>query len=116
MKKILSMGLISLFTLVLSTGCNSMSGDPEIPDNALEIHTHGNEKALHAIEKAGAMNGWTITEFKINEVIAEKTNNGDTISSSIKVYDNYIIFENPIAASALSDDIEDELNKDSSSH
>lgn len=115
MKKILSIGLISVFTLVLSTACNSTSGDPEVPDNALVINTHNSEKVIHAIENAAEKNGWTITKFKSNEVIAEKTDNGDTIASSIEVHDGYVVFENSAAASALSDDIEDEL-KSSSSH
>lgn len=116
MKKILSIGLISLFALVFSTACTSTSGNPEVPDNALVVNTHNSEKVIHAIKNAGEKNGWSITEFKSNEVVAEKTDNGDTVSSSIEVHDGYIVFENSAAASDLSDDIEDELNKDSSSH
>lgn len=110
MKKIVSLSLISAIAIVLSTGCNSTSGD------GLQVKTHDNEKILHAIEKAGKKNGWNITHFKYNEVIAEKTDDGDTISSSIKFQDGNIRFSNSEAASDLSGDIEDALEKSSSSH
>ena len=110
MKKILSLSLITALTLVLSSGCNSTSGD------GLQVNTHDNEKILHAIEKAGKQNGWKITEFKNNEVVAEKTDDGDTVSSSIKFQDGNIKFSNSAAASALSSDIEDALEDSSSAH
>jgi len=116
MKKILSLSLITAFTLVLSTGCNSTHGDPSVSADALYVNTHNNEKILHAIEKAGEANGWKITEFKNNEVIAEKSDDGDTISSSIKFQDGHIEFSNSDAASDLSSDIEDALENSSSAH
>ena len=110
MKKILSLSLISLLTLVLSSGCNSTSAD------GLQVKTHDNEKILHAIEKAGKQNNWNITEFKNNEVIAEKTDNGETVSSSIKFQDGNIQFSNSEAASDLSGDIKEALEDTSSAH
>jgi len=110
MKKILSLSLISALTLVLLTGCNSTGGD------GLQVKTHDNEKILHAIEEAGKQNGWKITEFKNNEVIAEKIDNGDAVSSSIKFQEGNIQFSNSAAASALSGDIEEALQHSSSSH
>lgn len=110
MNKILSLSLISALTLVLLSGCNSTSGD------GLQVKTHDNEKILHAIEKAGEQNGWKITEFKNNEVIAEKTDDGDTLSSSIRFQEGHIVFSNPEAESALGDDIEDALENSSSAH
>jgi len=116
MKKILSLSLITALTLVLSSGCNSTLGDPSVSVDALYVNTHDNEKIFHAIEKAGEANGWKITKFKNNEVIAEQTNDGDTISSSIKFQDGHIEFSNSAAASDLSSDIEDALENSSSSH
>ena len=110
MKKILSLSLITALTLVLSSGCNSTSGD------GLQVNTHDNEKVLHAIKNAGEKNGWKITEFQGNEVIAEKTDDGDTISTSIKFQDGYIEFSNDAAASDLSSDIEETLENSSSQH
>jgi len=108
MKKILSLGLISTLTLVLSTGCNSTSGD------SMQVKTYDNEKILHAIEKSGEQNGWKITEYKSDEVLAEKTDGGDSISSSIKFDEGNIKFSNSAAASELSGDIEDALSGSSS--
>lgn len=116
MKKILTLSLISALTLVLSTGCNSTHGDPSVSADALYVNTHDNKKILHAIEKAGEENGWKITEFKSNEVIAEKTDDGETVSSSIKFQDGHIEFSNDDAASDLSSDIEEALENSSSAH
>ena len=110
MKKIVTLSLISALTLVLSSGCNSTSAD------GLQVETHDNEKILHAIEKAGKKNSWKITEFKNNEVIAEKTDNGDTVSSSIKFQNGNIQFSNSDAASDLSSDIVEALQNSSSTH
>lgn len=110
MNKILSLSLISALTLVLSSGCNSTGGE------GLHVNTHDNEKILHAIEKSGKQNGWIITEFKNNEVIAEKTDDGDTVSSSIRFQDGNIKFSSSEAASDLSGDIEEALQNSSSSH
>ena len=121
MKKILSLSLISALALVLSTGCNTTAGtpsahDPSVSSDALYVNTRDNEKILHAIEKAGKQNGWTITEFKSNEVLAEKTEGGNSISSSIKFSHGHIEFSNDDAASDLSDDIEDAIENSSSAH
>ncbi|MEN8303688.1 MAG: hypothetical protein ABFQ64_06435 [Campylobacterota bacterium] len=116
MKKILTLGLISVLTLALSTGCNSTHGDPSVSADALYVNTHDNEKILHAIKEAGKENGWEITEFKANEVIVEKSSGGDSISSSIKFQDGHIEFSNDAAASGLSDDIEKALEYSSSAH
>lgn len=119
MKKILSITLISALAVVLSTGCGSKSPDAhdaKVSDSALYVDTHNNEKIAHAIEKAGEKTGWNITEFKNNEVIAEKTDNGDTVSTSIKFSDGHIEFGDADITSDLRDAIEDELSKDASSH
>jgi len=116
MKKILSLSLISALTLVLSTGCNSTTGDPSVSADALHVNTHDNEKVARAIKEAGEKNGWKITEFKNNEVVAEKIDGGETVSSSIKYENGRIEFSNDAAASDLSDDIEDALVNSSSGH
>ncbi len=116
MKNILSLSLISAITLVLLTGCNSGSSNPEIPNNALEVNTHSSEEFLRAVKVAGEKSGWKITPFKSNEVVAEKISDGDTVSSSIKFSKGYIEFEDPSVASSLSDAIDEELNKDPSEH
>lgn len=122
MKKILSITLISAIALVLSTGCSSKNvnapetHDPKVSAEALYVKTHDNEKIAKAIKKAGEKTGWIITEFKSNEVIAEKLDGKNTISSSIMFSDGHIEFENASATSDLRDAIEDELNKTAAAH
>ncbi|MEA1891680.1 MAG: hypothetical protein U9N33_03110 [Campylobacterota bacterium] len=127
MKKILSMTLVSALTLVFYTGCSSASPAPDsssveavkdvkISEQALHVNTRSNEKIAHAIKKAGDKTGWKITEFKSNEVIAEKTDDGETVSSGIKFNQGYIEFENNSATSDLRDAIEEEFEKNSSAH
>lgn len=116
MKKILTLSLISALTLVLSTGCNTTTGDPSVSADALYVNTHDNKKVLHAIKKAAEANGWNITEFKNNEVIAEKTADSKTVSSSIKFQNGHIEFSDDSAASDLSGDIKEALENSSSAH
>ena len=120
MKKILSITLISVIALVLSTGCGAKaspeSKNVKVAENAVYVKTTNGEKIANAIEKAGEKTGWKITEFKINEVIAEKTEGESTVSSSIKFAEGYVEFSNEDAKSDLADKIVEELNKDASKH
>ncbi|NPA59765.1 MAG: hypothetical protein GXO30_04795 [Epsilonproteobacteria bacterium] len=127
MNKILSIALISTLSLVLSTGCSSKSEDAtpsakpttldaKVSKEALYVNTHNNKKILHAIKKAGDKTGWKITEFKRNEVLAEKTTNEETVSSSILFSDGHIEFSNPEATSNLRDAIKEECETNQSSH
>ncbi len=121
MKKILSITLISALALVLSTGCGGTTAAPaqkdaKVSTEALYVNTHDNKKVAHAIEKAGQKTGWKITEFKNNEVIAEKTTDGNTISSNIKFSEGHIEFSDNDATSDLRSAIVEELSKKSSAH
>jgi len=122
MKKILSITIISAVALIFSAGCMGGSTatpethDTKVSKEALYVNTHDNKKVAHAIKKAGEKTGWKITEFKSNEVIAEKTDDGKTISSTIKFSEGHIEFSDNDATSDLRDAIEDELNKSGSSH
>lgn len=130
MKNILTIVLISTITLIMSSGCKNdavpapalvTQKAPEVRDakvskEALYIGTHDNKKVINAIKNAGKKIGWKITEFKSNEVIAEKTDGESTVSSSIKFTDGYVDFSNNDTTSNLRDAIEEELSKSSSSH
>jgi len=113
MKKILSIAIISTLALVLSTGCSSTTPtaghdmDSKISEEALYMEAN-NEKIIEVIKIAADGSGWDITEFKSNEIIAEKTDNGETISSIIKIYNGYIEFENE-DASELHDAVDDAI-------
>jgi hypothetical protein len=130
MKKILSITLISALTLLFSTGCGGTTAtvaapeasqatghnDPKVSSEALYVETHNNKKIAHAIKKAGEATGWKITEFKNNEVIAEKTLNEETVSSNIKFSQGHIEFSDNATTSDLRDAIKEELAKESSAH
>jgi len=104
MKKILSITLISALALLFSTGCGG----------TLDVKKYNSKKIEHAIIKAGEKTGWRITEFKSNEILAEKTENEKTVSTSIKYSRGQIAFEDNVNTSDLQDAIEEELNENSS--
>jgi len=127
MKKILSATLISTLALMLSTGCSDTKPAPasaaapknldaKVSQEALFVKTHNNKKVAHAIEKAAEKTGWDITEFKSNEVIAEKTINGETVSSNVHFYDGHIEFSNKEVTMDLRNAIEAECKNSSSAH
>ena len=109
MNKILSITLISAASLILFAGCGASTG-------SLQVKTNNNAKIAHAIEKAGQKAGWKITEFKSNEVIAEKTEGEETVSSSVKFDDGQINFSNESDTADLREAIEEELTKEKSAH
>jgi len=128
MKKVLSITLISALAIVLSTGCGGetpapaastaevtapANHDAKVSAQALYVNTHDNEKIAHAIEKAGEKAGWKITEFKSNEVVAEKINGEDTISTSIKFSEGHIEFGDNSITSDLREAIIKELSNTS---
>ena len=118
MNKILTLALLSAMTLLLSTGCSLKDGvnNSEASKDAIHTKMHNNEKIVNVIIKAGEKANWKITEFKSDELIAEKIGNNETISSSIKIYDGYIEFSNNSKTSDLRDAIEDKLNNQGKSH
>ncbi len=129
MKKTLSITLIAALSLVLFTGCSSKSEtkptvatpppaklDAKVSTEALFVKSHDNKKVLNVIKKAADKSGWNITEFKSNEVIAEKTANGNTIFSTIKFYDGHIEFSNNKATMDLREAIETECKSHASTH
>jgi len=126
MKKIISLTLISSVAVMLITGCGGSSArpseiDPSLNANTLYVHTKNNEKLAHAIIRAGEASGWTITKFKSNSMIAEKADGDETYASTLKFSDGHIEFENEEGTSdgdldSLRDAIEEETNKENTSH
>ncbi|WP_321779401.1 hypothetical protein [Sulfurimonas sp.] len=103
MKKILSITLISALTLLFSVGCGG----------TLDVKKYDSKKIEHAIIKAGEKTGWRMTEFKNNEILAEKTEDEKTVSTSIKYSRGEIAFDENVNTSDLQDAIAEELNKTS---
>jgi len=125
MKKILSITIISALSLVLSSGCASKTEakpaakptyvDAKVSKDALYVDLN-NKQILNVIKKAGEETNWRITEFKMNEVIAEKTTDGNTVSSNILFSDGHIEFSNPEITSDLREAVEKGCKNISSTH
>jgi hypothetical protein len=118
MNKVLTLALVSALTLILSAGCSTKGKimDAEASKEALYTNNHSYEKVANAIVKAGKTTNWKITKFKSNEVIAEKVGSGETISSSIKMFDGYLEFSNNSQTSDLRSAIKSELENLDKAH
>jgi hypothetical protein len=107
MKKLLNLLLIptiSIFVISCST-----TQSPDL-DAQTASFTHFKQKhslveVRKLILKAGKEEGWRMTEFKDNEVIAEKVSDGDTQAVSIKFSKNYFHITPP------NDDLEDAIEE-----
>ena len=100
MKKVLSIVVASVATLALITGCSATtgadrgadmeSGDATLCKTAVYVGERGNKSVLKAIESAGEKNGWRMTHFKANAMIAEKIIDNKEVSTIIQVAKEHI--------------------------
>jgi hypothetical protein len=103
MKKVISMVVASVATLALITGCSATSvggdsdrgadmesGDATLCKTAIYIGDKSTKSVLKAIDSAGEKNGWRMTHFKANALVAEKTISDKTMSTTIQVAKEYI--------------------------
>jgi len=112
MKKILKIAVVSLFTTLLVSGCVSDATGTADAKTAEYIHVK-NEMTIkeihHAIVQAAQDDGWRITEFKENTLIAEKSQGGEMQAVTISFSKNYF-YLSP-RNSDLEDILEDTLEK-----
>ena len=114
MKKLLSLLSISVLTLTLSTGCSSTSGGEEAHSGNYKRLT---DKQIHAaVMSGGEKAGWKMTEFKSNEIIAEKFEDEQGEMISVKIHDGHVSYEGEASHGDLEDAIYDELHSNNSSH
>ncbi len=125
MKRILTIILISIITVMVSSGCKDTSSaipsepsvrDMKISEKALYVGVHDNEKLSKIIKRAAKKTGWNITEFKSNEVVAEKTDAEDTVSSSVCFSHGYVEFSNNDDTADLREAIKEELSNSTATH
>ena len=100
MKKVLSIVVASVATLALITGCSATagadksadmeSGDATLCKTAVYVGDRTNKSVLKAVESAGEKNGWRMTHFKANAMIAEKIIDNKAISTTIQVAKEHI--------------------------
>lgn len=99
MKKIVSMTVVTLAALTLMSGCGakgSSSGmkmgaaDETVCKTAIFVGDRNSKSVISAIERAGEKEGWRMTEFKSNAIIAEKTIDSETYSTTISIAREHI--------------------------
>lgn len=103
MKKTLLAVVASVAALTLITGCGATTGvsnssdmrahmgeDASICKTAIYVGHRSNESVLKSIQAAGKKNGWRMTEFKSNAIIAEKNIDGKACSTTIQIAKEHI--------------------------
>ncbi|SFV70088.1 hypothetical protein MNB_SM-6-671 [hydrothermal vent metagenome] len=103
MKKNLTISLVFLLSTLFFSACSTTTqGDIKSIN-----YTHFKQRPLKKVHKlivqAGQEDGWRMTEFKENELIAEKTENGKTKAVTITFSQNYFHL------SPEDDDLEDAI-------
>jgi len=115
MKKTIMLGLVSVISSFILVGCggaevNNPSYDKVKNEHRVFLDRVLTQQKVHKlILQAGEENGWRMTEFKSNELVAEKMTSDGTISVDIK-FDNHS-FEIDPENDDLSDILKSVLNK-----
>jgi len=109
MKRIITLGLVSALSTMLLVGCGSTTPTPEAHTGDFHVKHLTQEKIHKIIKKAAQKDGWKITEFKNNALIAEKFNGGEAISTTITFGKDY--FDISPKNSNLESTINNALNK-----
>ena len=123
MRKVITLGFVSVVSTLLLVGCSAKTSSLQTHETEsceAECHTgemHDKnltqEKVHKIIKEAGEENGWKMTEFKSNAMIAEKidmpwsisngtrVDKGGGLQSGEKVERNYLQGENGILSFTL---------------
>ena len=109
--KLLSTALLS--SLVMSACGLATTGTGHTEYNTFDKQLT-QEEVYSLIMTAGKKDGWRMTEFKNNTIIAEKTDDGDSESVTISFSDEY--FSLSPENGDLEDAIEDAIEDSGSSH
>ncbi len=114
LKKLLSVLCISTLTIVLTTGCTATGSTDEA--HSQDYKSLSNKQIHEAIMNGGEKAGWKMTEYKKNEVIAEKFNNDEGEMISVKVHNGHLTYEGEASHGDLEDAIYEELRSTGSEH
>ena len=111
MKQMIKIGSAALLSAFLMVGCSSKEGSaPAVADAKHAGMTHVEnvtaKQLHHAIMAAGKAEGWKMTEFKSNEVIAEKF--GDDEATAIIKFDKHGY---EVHSESDTDDLEDAIKE-----
>ncbi|QFR44073.1 hypothetical protein CVO_00315 [Sulfurimonas sp. CVO] len=130
MNKALLIVVTSVATLLLTTGCSTSTGVSSSPDlqsgdrtickTAIHTQEHSSDKVMQIIKSAGEKEGWRMTPFKSNAIIAEKFVDGEMISTTITFAKEHISCtkckESEDELKILRAAIVDELKKEDAHH
>ena len=128
MRKRLSIVLISSVALLLSTGCSSTKANTiaddykssenttKIASSSFDVNIKNSIKVCNIAKKVGERNGWKMTEYKPNEIFAEKRVNEKTIFTTIKFFEGTLTFSNASEAKDLFNAVKKEFSSKTTSH
>jgi hypothetical protein len=106
MKKILIASIMSTVTTLIISGCSMATTGTEDVKTANYIHTEKEmtlKEFSKLIIKAGEEDGWRMTEFKDNALIAEKSEDGEMVAVTVSfLKDSFLL-------SPSNDDLEDAI-------
>ncbi|MEA3330084.1 MAG: hypothetical protein U9Q29_00115 [Campylobacterota bacterium] len=126
MKRAITLGVVSIISSLILVGCSGTSPSASESTSVTvradakhsgwtQINANITQEKLHTLIKtAGEKDGWKMTEFKSNAIIAEKTDGDDTTAVTIS-FDKHSFTTNP-KNSDLEDVISDALADTTSSH
>ena len=83
MKKVILSIVLSLSSALVFTSCNSGPSSPEDKSGYITLSHPTQETVQDIILKTGTSNGWIMTKFKNNAIIAEKIDGDDTVSTTV---------------------------------
>ncbi len=122
MKRIITLGVVSILGSFMLVGCGGTSPSPSDTHYGdaqgsewTTVHTGLSQKKIkNIIKTAGEEDGWRMTEFRKNAILADKTDGDDLISTT--VYFDKNSFTTDPKNGDLEDTISDALEKSISSH
>ncbi|MEA3374560.1 MAG: hypothetical protein U9Q62_12820 [Campylobacterota bacterium] len=116
MKQMMKIGSAAVISAFLMVGCSSKEADTSAGDakhaDAVHVENVTVEQLHKAVMAAGEAEGWKMTEFKSNEILAEKFGD-DEASVSIKLSRHGYEIHGDNAGD-LEDAIEEQLSAESS--
>jgi len=83
MKKVILGMVLSLSSLLVFTSCTTSPSSPEDKSGYITLQNLSQKSVQDIILKTGQNNGWIMTKFKNNAIIAEKISKENSLSTTI---------------------------------
>jgi len=109
MKRVIISSVVAVLATMSFVSCAAKAPSAEAKTGQIEKKNLSQEKIKVLITEAAEVNGWMITEFKHNAVIAEKIGDKSSVAVTVTFENSY--FDITPANSELEDIINDALNK-----